>query len=35
MIQLSSGKIVGGILFADDFVGVEPAEAYRCCTQLL
>ena len=35
-IQLSSGKTFGGILFADDFVGVSDskeslhAEAYKC-----
>ena len=27
-IQLSSGKIVGGMLFADDFVGVKSSSQY-------
>ena len=36
-IQLSSGKTVGGMLFADDFVGVSDSKEslqeliYRCC----
>ena len=33
-IQLSSGKRIGGMLLADDFVGVSDSktEAYRCDT---
>ena len=39
-IQLSSGKTVGGMLFADDFVVISDskeklAEAFRCCIYLL
>ena len=36
-IQLSSGKTVGGMLFADDFVGVSDSKEslqkliHRCC----
>ena len=34
-VELSDGSTIGGMLFADDFVGVSNSEAYQCGACLL